>query len=158
MLPIAPSQNAVALSADALFELAESIWSSLLEMHIQRAAEPSADLLAEDRILTGCVQFDGDWRGAVMLVCPKTLARQAAAAMFKATPSAMTETELRDVMGELTHMLGGNLKSLLPAPCHLSPPSVIEGYNILMKGPVVERILLRCEGQPLQIILFEREK
>lgn len=122
MLPIAPSQNAVALSADALFELAESIWSSLLR------------------------------------ACPKTLVRQAAAAMFKATPSAMTETELWNVIGELTHMLGGNLKSLLPAPCHLSLPSVIEGYNIPMKGPVVERILLRCEGQPLQIILFEREK
>lgn len=158
MLPIAPSQNVVAWSADTLFELAESIWNSLLEMDIQRTADRWTDLSAEDDVLTGCVHFDGDWRGAVMLVCPKTLARQAAAAMFKTAPSAITDIELRDVMGELTHMLGGNLKSLLPAPCHLSPPSVIEGYNIRMKGPVVEQVLLRCEGQPLQIIVFKREE
>lgn len=158
MLPITPSQSAVAWSADSLFELAESIWNSLLEMDIQRAADSSVDWSAEDGILTGCVHFGGDWRGAVMLTCPKALARQAAAAMFKTAPSAITDTELRDVMGELTHMLGGNLKSLLPSPCHLSPPSVIESYNIPVKEPVIERIVLRCEGQPLQIIVFECEE
>lgn len=158
MLPIAPSQNAVAWSANALFDLAESIWNSLLEMGIQRVADPSVDWSAEDEVLTGCVHFDGDWRGAVILVCPKTLACQAAAAMFKTTPSAITDAELQDVIGELTHMLGGNLKSLLPAPCHLSPPAVIEGYNIPMKGPAVERIALRCKDQPLQIILFEERE
>lgn len=70
----------------------------------------------------------------------------------------MTEAEARDAMGEFTPMLGGNLKSLLPAPCRLSPPSVNEDYTILLRGPVVERIVLRCEGHPLQIILLKREK
>ncbi|MDQ5911095.1 MAG: chemotaxis protein CheX [Pseudomonadota bacterium] len=157
MLPIAPVQNAITLSADALFELAESIWHSLLEMEVQRIDHWSADL-PEDGMLTGCVYLDGDWRGSVTLICPKPLARQTAAAMFKATPAAMTETEVQDAIGELTHMLGGNLKSLLPTPCHLSPPAVVEGYTIPKKGRIVEQILLRCENQPLQIILFEREK
>lgn len=158
MLPITPSQKAVAGSADALFELAESIWHSQLELDVQRATDPAADRSAEGEVFTGCVHFDGEWPGSVILICSKTLAGQAAAAMFKTAPSEITESELRDTIGELTHMLGGNLKSLLPAPGHLSPPSVMEGYNIPREGQVVERILLRCEGQPLQIILFEREK
>lgn len=157
MLPIAPDQNAVALSADALFELAESIWHALLEMDVQRGDDRMTDL-PEDGILTGCVHLTGDWQGSVSLICPKRLARQTAAAMFKTTPAAMTETEVQDAIGELTHMLGGNLKSLLPTPCHLSPPAVVEGYTILTKGRIVEQILLHCENQPLHIILFEFER
>ena len=66
-------------------------------------------------------------------------------------------SDLRDTLGELTHMLGGNLKSLLPAPSRVSLPVVAEHYNTAIAGRPAGRALLRCEGQPLQISLFEQE-
>jgi chemotaxis protein CheX len=159
MLSITPSQNAVAGSANALFELAASIWHSLLDLDVLHVADRSTDDLAEESgVLTGCVHFDGHWQGSVLLICPKPLALQTAVAMFKTAPTDITESALHDTIGDLTHGLGGTLKSPLPAPCHLSPPSVMEGYNIRREGRAIKRILLRCAGQPLQIILFEREK
>ncbi len=156
MLPAAPNQLFVELPADALQEAAENIWSAMLELDIQRDDSGSTGS-ATDGLLAGQVDIQGGWRGRMLLVCPKTIARKAAAALFKIPPPAVTETELRDTVGELAHMLGGNLKSLLPAPSRLSLPVVTEHYNTTTAGRPAGRITLRCEGQPLQISLFEQE-
>jgi chemotaxis protein CheX len=158
MLQITPKPGAIELSADVLFELAESIWSSLLELDIQRIDNPVTEWPPDQPLLTGCVTINGDWQGSVLLVCPRAIARKAAATMFSISPSDVTETDLSDTIGELTHMLGGNLKSLLPAPCRLSPPSVVAGYNITTEERIMGQVFLRSEGLLLQIILFEREK
>ena len=157
MLSTSPDQNFLELPPDALYEVAENIWSSVLELDIQHAAEPLAAFPAGEPLLTGQVAIDGRWRGALVLICPTSVARQAAAAMFKIAPDDITETESRDTIGELTHMLGCNLKSLLPSPSRLSLPTVTEGYNKTTTGRPVGHILLRCENQPLQISLFEQE-
>lgn len=149
---------AIELSTDVLIELAESIWRSLLELDIQRVDELVTELPQDQPLLTGCVAMDGDWQGSVMLVCPKAIVRKTAAAMFGISPPDVAETDLSDTMGELTHMLSGNLKSLLPGPCRLSPSLVTEGYNIMMGNRIVAQVFLRSEGLLLQIILFEREK
>ncbi|MCB1920679.1 MAG: chemotaxis protein CheX [Candidatus Competibacteraceae bacterium] len=158
MLQTTPKPDAIALSANVLLELAESIWSSLLELDIQRSDDPVTEWPCDQPLLTGRVVVDGDWQGSILLVCPKAIACKAAAAMFGVSPSEVAETDLSDAMGELTHMLSGNLKSLLPTPCRLSQPSVGEGYNITTEERIMGQVFLRSEGLPLQIILFEREK
>lgn len=160
MLPVASDQNFVELPADVLQEVVESIWTSILELEIQRAEESPAAFPAGESLLTGQVTIHGGWQGCVILVCPRAIARKAAAAMFKIPPLAVSETGLRDTVGELTHMLGCNLKSLLPSPSRVSLPVVTGHYNhinIAMAGRPAGRALLRCEGQPLQISLFEQE-
>ena len=140
-----------------LHEAAAGIWQSMLELAIERDDGLPLVPLDGERLLAGRVTVAGSWRGCVLLVCPKTVARKAAAAMFERPPPALTDTELRDTVGELTHMLGGNLKSLLPAPSLVSLPVVTEHYNIAVTGRLAGRVLLRCEGQILQISLFEQE-
>ena len=140
-----------------LHEAAANIWNSMLELEIERdnglpLAPPDGE-----RLLAGRVTIDGSWRGCVLLLCPKIVARKAAAVMFERPPPALTDTELRDTVGELAHMLGGSLKSLLPAPSLVSLPVVTEHYNIAVAGRSAGRVLLRCEGQILQISLFEQE-
>jgi chemotaxis protein CheX len=160
MLPVASNQDFIRLPADALHEAVESIWNSILELEIQRAEESPADFPADEPLLTGQVTIHGGWQGRVVLVCPRAIARKAAAAMFKIPPLAISETGLRDTIGELTHMLGCNLKSLLPSPSRVSLPVVTGHYNninIAITGRPAGRALLRCEGQPLQISLFEQE-
>ena len=44
--------------------------------------------------------------------------------MFGSAPDVVTDAEVVDALGELTNMIGGNVKSLLPAPSQLSLPMV----------------------------------
>lgn len=145
------------LPVDVIHEAVACIWNSMLDLDVQRDDGPAARAPEREALLAGQVMIWGGWQGRLFLVCPKAVARKAAAAMFDIPLPAVTETDLRDTLGELTHMLGGNLKSLLPAPSRVSLPVVAEHYNTAIAGRPAGRALLRCEGQPLQISLFEQE-
>ncbi|MCC8987352.1 MAG: chemotaxis protein CheX [Candidatus Contendobacter sp.] len=145
------------LTQIAIQEIIENIWDSFLELEIQPAAD-NPEFPTTASLLTGQVALHGDWQGFLTLVCPKIIACKAATAMFNIAPDALGEIELRDTVGELTHILAGNLKSLLPAPSHLSLPVVTDGYNVPDNETTVANILLQCEGRLLQITLFKKEK
>ncbi len=157
MLSIAPNSSFVELPVDVLHEAVACIWNSMLDLDVQRDDHPAVAGPESEALLAGQVAIQGGWRGRMFLVCPKAIARKAAAAMFNIPLPTVTETELRDTLGELTHMLGGNLKSLLPAPSQVSLPIVTEHYNAPISGRPAGRASLRCEGQPLHISLFEQE-
>ena len=145
------------LTQIAIQEIIENIWDSFLELEIQPAAD-NPEFPTTASLLTGQVALHGDWQGFLTLVCPKIIACKAATAMFNIAPDALGEIELRDTVGELTHILAGNRKRLLPAPSRLSLPVVTDGYNVPDNETTVANILLQCEGRLLQITLFKKEK
>lgn len=142
---------------EVLHEAVACIWTSMLALEVQRDDAPAVRAAEDEPLLAGRVAIHGGWCGSMVLVCPKTVARKAAAAMFDIPLPAVTETELRDTLGELTHMLGGNLKSVLPSPSQVSLPVVTEHDGTAVAGRPAGRVSLRCEGQPLHISLFEQE-
>jgi CheY-specific phosphatase CheX len=97
-----------------------------------------ADLVANGSIpsfgqrVSGSVGFAGETvTGAVYLHLSATFANQIAAAMLGIAPEEITgETEVNDVVGEVTNMLTGGLKSWLcdaGAECAVSTPAIIRG-------------------------------
>ena len=84
----------------------------------------------EERI-TGCVAFAGEHvNGAVYLHLGAPFACQAAGAMLGLSPADLGEAEVNDVVGEVTNMLTGGLKSWLcdsGADCAVSTPAIIRG-------------------------------
>lgn len=158
MLQVVSTKSRIELPADVLHEAAESIWNSILELEIQRANAASALFPAVQPLLTAQVTIHGAWQGSVLLACSRAIARKATAIMCKIPPSSISEIALRDTVGELANMLGGNLKSLLPSPSCLSLPVVTESDAGAITGRLAGQVLLCCEGQPLQITLFEQEQ
>jgi chemotaxis protein CheX len=135
----------------------ETIWSSILGLDVQ-PGRPVQMNHGEPDLLTGCVQITGAWQGAVTLDCSAELARQAAAVMFGIEPRGVGPDQVQDAIGELTNIIGGNFKSLLPEPCHLSLPAVTEGTDYAFR--VLDcRLLLRlnfaCEGAPFQVTVAQ---
>jgi chemotaxis protein CheX len=69
------------------------------------------------------------------------------------------DDDVRDSMGELANMPGGNLKSVLPHGAVLSMPSVVEGSDYsprLCAGhAVVERVAYRSPAGVFWITLVE---
>jgi chemotaxis protein CheX len=83
--------------------------------------------------IVGAVYLSGEWSGAMLL---ETWAGQAFVWTHKllSVPAPTTlDDDVRDCVGELTNMVAGNLKSLLPFKIELSIPSVVEGRQFTLR-------------------------
>jgi chemotaxis protein CheX len=103
-------------------DVTESVWSNMLNA----TAEPRSFSTGALRgpIWTGSVRMTGAWEGAVTIHCSHDLARAAAVALFALDSCEPSEEEVRDALGELANVVGGNIKALLPGPTDLSLPRV----------------------------------
>jgi CheY-specific phosphatase CheX len=110
----------------------------------------------EERI-TGSVGFGGDnVTGALYLHMSVDLAQRAAGVMLGLPAEELGEQEVNDVVGEMTNMLTGHLKSCLcdtGAPCAVSTPAIIRGHFEIehMHEVRQELILFDCEGNPVVV-------
>ena len=80
--------------------------------------------------------------------------------MFGMEPEEPEASDVRDTVGELANMAGGNVKSTLSGSCQLSLPSVTEGlsYEINVPGSKVsERVAFHCEGSLVVVAVLERK-
>lgn len=135
-------------------QIAEVVWDSILNLPIQRCI-PSAAAFPP-HMLTGQVQIKGAWNGAVKLSCPVGLVQQFTTIITG--ESAVTTEQSQDVLGELSNMIGGNIKALLPEPCSLSVPSVsaaAEANAVASEDRLVAEVAFECLGESVTIRLLE---
>ena len=110
------------------------IWSTFLNMQVSPTDQPFKPE-GKENTLAGCVQITGEWQGTVTLYAPKDLGKKIAASMYALAESEIDEQMVQDVMGEITNMITGNIKSLLPTPCSISLPSVaVTDYDLHHPG------------------------
>ncbi len=114
-------------------EIVGEIWGSMLELDTApiEACEPR-DLGREVR---AAVQITGSWEGAVVLECEDAVAAAFTAAMLGLGEEKPDESDVKDVVGELANMVGGNLKAALGAEARLSLPTVVVGANLEVSVP-----------------------
>lgn len=138
-----------------IHQFTSDTWATVLGLDLEpsgRAFETTSDTI------TGCVQVTGGWQGAVVLVCPVPLARRVSAVMFGLEAEAVTLEHESDAIGELSNILGGNIKSLLPSPSYLSLPAVAHGTSYAVRipgGQCVAEGVFECEGEPFMIAIVE---
>ncbi len=146
------------VTAADITSIAQDVWSSFLGMALEAHPLGAEAPALEGRTMTGTVHVSGEWQGTVFLEVPTDLAHAAAEAMFAAEPGTLPADEVCDALGELTNMVGGNIKSLLPAPSKLSIPSVAEGesYTVRVPGAVlVDRVALVCAAGPVHVSVWK---
>ena len=147
-----------AVSPEQITEIAQEVWESFLSMSLlPHPLGPDAPAL-EGQTVIGCVHVSGEWTGSVFLSCHVEVAAAAAEAMFAADPGSLSTDEISDALGELTNMVGGNIKSLLPEPSQLSIPSVTAGTNSHVFVPAARPALevpLRCGEAVVRVTLWQ---
>ncbi len=137
-------------------QITEWVWHSVLERQVEVGSGPEGIREQPERML-GSVFISGSWHGAVSLHCSQSLARQAASKMFN-LPEESVDLELtRDALGELTNIVGGNVKSLLPSPSQLSVPMVQPaGEGLAAEGKrILTKVDFESQGEPFTIVLAE---
>jgi chemotaxis protein CheX len=115
----------VCIAVQHIEEVVGSVWKTVLETDAEPVAGPVP--VCSDRQLTGRVPISGAWEGSVALICPASLTRAAAGRVFGLPADEVSVEQVRDLQGELTNILAGNLKALLPQVCRLGLPVVSDG-------------------------------
>lgn len=137
-------------------QIVQSIFTSMLGMEIYRSADAPAN--CQEAVL-GTIHIAGATSVSVVLGLTTDVARATAAAMLQMNPAEVTSDDVRDVAAELTNMIGGNLKSLLPGPLYLSLPTVVAGRDLGLEIPgaeLVDDVGLVCDAGTFRVRLFKR--
>ncbi len=138
-----------------IVQIVESVWATVLN----REAAPCGDGPDGAECLTGCVAITGAWTGNVLLHCDGAMARSAAAEMFGMPEDEVALDLVRDALGELTNIVGGNLKALFGGKCFLGLPTVADGsdYAVRVHGSrTVFRVPFVANGRGLVVEVAER--
>jgi len=145
-----------------IVQIVTDVFSTMLAMEIWVTTDrpqPSASRV------TAVIFFAGEWKGAVLVECtPDQAVHITRGLMPKLPPDCLPSPpapmtgDVRDALGELANMIGGNLKSVLPRGVGLSMPSVVEGSDYAMRilgGNLVTRIGFSSEMGPFVVTLVE---
>ena len=145
---------------EEILEITETTWSSMLGL----AIEPhpcSSFSCEEDKLLVGLVDISGAWEGTVIFHGTDELARSAASQIFSILPEKVQVQDQLDAMYELSNIISGNIKSLLPEPCQLALPKVVRGSEVVseMSGAnCVSKLHFECHGQSLLVMIWKRDQ
>ncbi len=147
------------VSTEDIHTITSSVCTMMLDVDIEPAE--AFELTHRDDHITGCVQISGTWNGVVMLRTTNAFVSRAACKMLALDEAELELSDRQDTIAELTNMIGGNIKSLVPGPSFLSLPSVTIGkeFDIRVYGTVSEtEVPVRCFGEQLCIQVYRALK
>jgi chemotaxis protein CheX len=135
-------------------QIVESVFLAMLDLEARECDTPWSP---NGERLSAAVHLAGDWNGAVLVECGRTQAcRFAERFLSLETPSAVDDV-VRDVLGELANMIGGNLKCVLTRGIRLSMPSVVDGSDCglrICKAEIHTRIGFECAEGPFWVTVL----
>ncbi len=146
---------------EEILEITEATWTSMFELDIRHTPGQPFSSKGE-AVFIGQVNISGAWEGQVIIYGTSTLARIAASKIFAISMESVQEQDQIDAMYEISNIIAGNIKSLLPEPCKLSIPQVeletdSESEMEILGNNRVSAVEFESEGQPMSVTLWKRE-
>jgi chemotaxis protein CheX len=146
------------VQTDDIFAITQNVLETMLQVTVEPSNEQT-DMLTEN-CMTGCIQISGGWKGAVLLQTSEEFASIAASKLLLVNESDVCAEDRQDTLAELTNMVGGNIKSIVPGPSNLSLPSVTSGkdFDIRLVGSSVDnRVHMNCQGQGICVVICKAD-
>ena len=112
---------------DQIRSTIRTVWSTQLGLEIHDAehrVNPSGT-----PTITAAIHISGDFHGGIRLDCSRALIRRAASIMFNLPEDQLNDADERDVVGEITNVVAGNIKALIPGSNSISLPTIIDGSD-----------------------------
>ena len=110
----------------------QGFFDTMLSMPMQEVDTSKLEAPTNERIV-GSVSFAGEATGVVCIVVSTEFAKMITSTMLGMDPKEVEDGEsVNDVIGEVSNMVGGNIKSNLcdaGFPCVLSIPSITRGRS-----------------------------
>lgn len=141
------------IEVENVASIVQSIFATMMDLSVEMAERYSPP--QGDR-LTASVFLEGSWNGAVSIECSRQQACDLAGRFLCGDAPSEVDDDVRDVMGELANIIGGNFKSTLGADVRLSVPSVIDGsdYEVRVCGTgKCEQLGFRYAGGDFSVLV-----
>jgi CheY-specific phosphatase CheX len=118
------------------------VFDTMLSMDVE-IFDPDSKLIVDSKRIVGSVGFAGEVMGSIAIQVSDDFARLMTAAMLGMELEEIEgEEDVHDVIGEMSNMIGGDLKSRLcdaGFPCSLSIPSITSGTDFKIESMDGER-------------------
>jgi chemotaxis protein CheX len=140
--------------AQVIEQIVETVFQTMMGLDVQPSDAPWPP---KGEIITASISLTGPWKGAVLVECPLPEALLFTRRLAGLTPTELTD-DVRDAIGELANMVGGNLKSILPGGVELSLPSVVWGsdYRVgFCRAGVAHRWVFTGPDATFGVVLIE---
>lgn len=144
------------LSSARLQQTVIDTWAAMFDLPLERLDQPIPHFQRQN-FLTAVVQIAGEWVGAVTLDFSPELARRLTASTLECAPALVNIDQMRDVLGEVANVIGGNVKQVLPVNSVLSLPTLVFRLDYRMYMPdadPLQRVTFKCDGELLQATVF----
>ncbi|MCL8027656.1 chemotaxis protein CheX [Nocardioides bruguierae] len=145
-----------AVSVEDLQQIADDVWATFLDAGdvpppgddagTDAGADPETDAVHS------AIAVLGSWEGQVVVECSRTAAERMARQMLMVTD--VTPADLDDTVGELVNVVGGNVKSLVPAPSSLGLPVTEAGRWVAGGAAPVCSVHLDWAGHPVTVSVW----
>jgi len=149
-----PTELGSAILPSELARIVESVFATMVGLEVRACEAPWSP---NGEHLTAVLHMAGDWNGAVLLECDRRQACQFAGRFLSLDPPNCVDDDVRDVLGELVNMIGGNMKCVLPPGMQLSMPSVVNGsdYCLRVCGAVIrDRLAFESAEGPIWVTIL----
>ncbi|HVN94611.1 MAG TPA: chemotaxis protein CheX [Terracidiphilus sp.] len=121
-----PTGSTIEIHLGELAEIVQYVFRTMVGLEV---SESSRSWIPGDEQLTATIHLAGEWKGALALECGRRQACAFAARFLAIEKPETVDDIVRDVLGELANMIGGNLKCVLAGGLRLSMPSVVDGAD-----------------------------
>lgn len=146
----------IQLTEESLQEMVIECFDTMLGLQVKPS--DNANKLNFDEILKSSVWIRGESELEFIVFAPDPLATQIACSMFQMEAADLDEQLVKDAVGEVANILGGNVKSQVDATGQLSLPEVDVCDNSTGgPSPYCNRLILECDGHPLLVFLCNGE-
>jgi chemotaxis protein CheX len=153
-----PTASSIEIHLGELAEIVGCVFRTMVCLEVSESDQPWNP--GGDR-LTATIHLAGNWKGALALECGHHQACAFAARFLSMEQPAMVDDVVRDVLGELANMIGGNLKCVLAGGLKLSMPSVVDGadHNLrVCRAGVRERLVFECVEGAFSVAVLREER
>ena len=113
-----------------------NVFDMMLSMDVE-ISDADSQVVVDGNQIVGLVSFAGDVMGSINIQVGDIFARLITSAMLGMELDEIDDEEVSDVIGELSNMIGGDLKSRFcdsGFPCQLSIPSIATGSDFRIKS------------------------
>ena len=153
-----PTDSIIEIQMGELAQIVEYVFRTMVSLEVGESTEPWSP---DGERLTATIHLAGEWKGALALECGRRQACAFAARFLSVNPPEVVDDVVRDVLGELSNMIGGNLKCVLAGGLKLSMPSVVDGPDHSLRvcrAGVRERLLFESVEGVFSVAVLREQR
>lgn len=128
-----------------------SVFESMLETTLVPGPPPGPP---QEHTVAGVIRLRGAFPGEVVVEMSRALLEKSAAAMFQVTLPELEPDHLDDALREITNMIGGNIKCLVPPPTTLSLPELLTEEQRRFLLPPSSHAVFHFQEEPVLVRLY----